>query len=210
MIRIALTGPSGAGKGYAAKLLEKRGIAVLDTDSVVHGLYAEGDLPIRISEMFGEQVLSPDGSVNRKALGKIVFQDKEALSALNRVVHEAVKRKTELWLRKQQKGGAEMAAVDAPQLFEAGMQGDFDLVVSVIADDEVRLLRICQRDGIEREQALLRMKNQMSAEQYSRKSQVTIVNNGTEDLVAQIDKLINYIMIQYKEDFENGRKRSEE
>ena len=103
-----------------------------------------------------------------------------------------------------------MAAVDAPQLFEADMQGDFDLVVSVIADDEVRLLRICQRDGIEREQALLRMKNQMSAEQYSRKSQVTIVNNGTEDLVAQIDKLINYIMIQYKEDFENGRKRSEE
>ena len=205
MIRIALTGPSGAGKGYVGKLLAEKGLAVLDTDRLVHALYAGGALPLQIAALFGNEVLAPDGSVARKRLAEIVFSDREALGRLNGVVHAAVKQEVFLWLADREREGYRAAVVDAPQLFEAGMEKDFDSVIVVTAPLACRIERICARDGIERERALERIQNQMSAEDYSRRADYVIVNDGVTDPRKRIDTVINQIF-QYKEDPEMDAK----
>ena len=194
MKRIALTGPSGAGKGHVSKMLCQKNIPILDTDLLVRKLYEQGELPQKISEHFGASVLDKNGSINRKVLAQIVFSNKNALASLNAMVHGTVRNEVKNWLLMQENAGAKYAVVEAPLLFEAGMEGDFDLVVSVVAPRQIRLSRICARDGIECEQALARMQNQMSEEQYSQKSHVTIVNDGIADVACQVDKLINNFM----------------
>lgn len=193
MLRIALTGPSGAGKGYVGKALIQKGIPVLDTDRVVHTLYAGGELPMKIATLFGDSVLNTDGSVARKQLAKIVFSDRSALESLNRLVHAAVKSETEKWLLQCGQNGNKIAVVDAPQLFEAHMEKDFDFVVAVIANEQTRISRICLRDGIDESLALQRIQNQMSDEEYSKRSHFTLINNTDSDLQGQIDELINNI-----------------
>ena len=194
MRKIALTGPSGAGKGYVSAILEKKGYPVLDTDALVHELYRGNDLPQRIAGLFGEQTLFPDGSVDRSVLRQIVFSDPEALRRLNRLVHAVVKNEVALWLEQKRAEGHALAFVDAPQLFEADMQGDFDLTVAVTASDEVRLQRICLRDGIDEETARARMKNQMTAKMYSERCDYTVQNDVNTDPEERIDTLINMIL----------------
>ena len=193
MKRIALTGPSGAGKGYVANMLSQKGIAFLDTDKLVHTLYEGGELPQLLSLQFGDAILSVDGSVNRRELGTIVFSDKQALETLNRIVHKKVKEEVAKWLLQKKSEGVAAALVDAPQLFEAGMEKDFDLVVAVVADSEQRLMRICSRDGIDAERAEMRMRNQKSEDEYRALCDFVIENNVNSDLTKQIYELTKLI-----------------
>ena len=113
MIRIALTGPSGSGKGHVSKIFSSYGIACLDTDSVVHSLYEKGELADRLADLFGKNVLSQNGCVNRKELAKIVFSDSDKLKLLNQTVHAAVKIYVKDWLEQQQNAGASAASARA-------------------------------------------------------------------------------------------------
>jgi dephospho-CoA kinase len=194
MQKIALTGPSGAGKGYVSALLVKKGYPVLDTDALVHTLYQGGVLPLQIAKLFGEDVLTESKSVNRGALREIVFSDPQALKKLNLLVHEVVREKVALWLEQKCLEGHALAFVDAPQLFEANMQGDFDYTVAVTAEEDVRLQRICARDGIDEHTAKQRMKNQMTSEQYRQRCDYTIQNDVNTDPEERIDTLINTIL----------------
>ncbi len=194
MRKIALTGPSGAGKGYVSAILVNKGYPVLDTDVLVHKLYRGGTLPKQLAAVFGENILMADGSVDRAVLRKIVFSDPAALQKLNTLVHAVVREEVALWLKEKEEGGHALAFVDAPQLFEANMQGDFDCTVAVTAKDATRLHRICLRDAIDENTAKQRMKNQMTVEMYRRRCDYTIQNDVNTDLVAQIDTLIKLIL----------------
>jgi dephospho-CoA kinase len=194
--RIALTGPSGAGKGYVATLLCQKGIAYLDTDHLVHTLYQGGKLPDLIAARFGSAVMGEDGSVNRPMLSQIVFSDKQALRDLNAIVHTEVEQQVQVWLKDKESEGYAAALVDAPQLFEAGMEKDFDLVVGVVADKAQRLARICLRDGIDRQRAEMRLRNQKSEDEYRALCDFVITNNVNSDLTKQIDELSKMIFNQ--------------
>ena len=194
MRKIALTGPSGVGKGYVSAILVKKGYPVLDTDALVHALYCGGELPRQIAGVFGKEVLAPDGSVDRAVLREIVFSDSHALKKLNALVHAVVKEKVALWLCEREEEEHILAFVDVPQLFEANMQGDFDCTVAVTASDEMRLQRICARDGMDEHAARLRMKNQMTVEMYRKRCDYTVNNDVNTDLETQIDTLIKTIL----------------
>lgn len=194
MRKIALTGPSGAGKGYVSSILAAKGYPALDTDALVHSLYRGGELPQKIAALFGEEILTADGGVNRVILRGIVFSDSDALHALNALVHGVVKKKVALWLREKENEGHALAFVDAPQLFEANMQGDFDCTVAVLAEDALRLQRICARDGMDETTARQRMKNQMTVQMYRERCDYTVRNDVNTDLEAQIDTLIKTIL----------------
>jgi dephospho-CoA kinase len=190
MLKIALTGPSGAGKGYVSRVLQKKGIGCLDCDKVVHGIYRDDGFAKVVSEALSSDVRSKDGGIDRALLRPLVFSDKERMARLQALIYPEVRKACRAFLQEEEGKGALAAAVDAPQLFEAGFEGDYDLIVSVIAPLETRICRIMARDGIDRSSALLRIENQLSQEEYIARSHEVVVNDGVTDLEEAMDRLL--------------------
>ena len=113
-------------------------------------------------------------------LGEIVYNDPEAMKKLANLVYPPVRQRCLGYLEKAEEVGYSAAAVDAPQLFEAGFEKDYDCILCVTAPEEERLRRIVLRDGISAEQAKLRMKNQKTEEEYRMRSDF-VLNNGADD-----------------------------
>ena len=198
--KLALTGGSGSGKGCAAAALRALGIPTLDTDALVHLFYRGGSLPRQLAEIFGETVLAPDGSVDRAALGQIVFADPEALGRLNGIVHARVRDFADVWMRNHIAAGFPTVAVDAPQLFEAGMAGDFDAVIAVTAPEEDRLRRILARDGITEEKARARLNSQFD-EAFFRENADFILENPDGQPLSELEKQLVAILTELGADY---------
>ena len=147
-IVIGLTGQIGAGKSTVCGFAKKMGIPVINADSIARE----------------EDILFPDGSLNRKLLAKRAFSSKEKTALLNSVTHPYIIGKTKQRIAELSESGADTVIFDAPQLFESGGNKLCDIIAAVTAPEEVRLRRIMERDGITREEALLRMKAQHSEE----------------------------------------------
>lgn len=194
MVRIGLTGGSGSGKGYVTGLLEKRGYPCLDTDKLVHLLYkTDSRLISELTVLFGNDILDINGSVDRTELRKIVFADKKALHLLNKTVHKRVMDYCLLWLDEKESDGCLGAVIDAPQLFEAGMEQFFDFIVSVVCPVEIRVKRIMERDGLSVSDAELRISNQMSDEEYASKSHFVILNDGSLGMEERLSDILEKI-----------------
>ncbi len=187
MNRFALTGPTGCGKGYVCSIIEKKyNFPCLNTDSLVHSMYEnDEDLKSQIVSAFGADVCK-DGKIDRRTLGNIVFADRNKLLTLNSIVHKAVREYCLEWMDKREKEGFAAVFVDAPQLFESGMDKDFDSVICVIASLGVRRQRIMFRDMISLSDAEARIANQMTNEEYLKRSDYIILNEGDDDILHQI------------------------
>lgn len=182
---IGLTGQSGAGKGYVAAKLEQKGFNIIDCDEVVEYLYRnDSDLIDRIRDEFGDGVIR-DGAVDKKALGAVVFADRERLNTLNDIVHPAV-------MEACRRMAKFPCVLDAPQLFEADGRRDCYVVISVLADEETRTERITCRDGITRDEAERRLASQYDEEFFISHSDYVIRNDGG-DVDAQIDEILDKI-----------------
>ena len=190
MLKIALTGPSGSGKGYIGALLTSRGVPVYDTDEAVHRLYADRAFSARLQDALGCDILGENGFIDRRKLGAVVFADENKMQALYALVYPAVRALCRDFLRDAAKNGCRAAAVDAPQLFEAGFEGDYDEIISISAPKRERLARILRRDGIGKEQALLRMAHQMSQRAYNNRATAVIHNGARDDASEQLDRLL--------------------
>ncbi len=192
---IGLTGQSGAGKSTVAKRFEQNGFAVINADELVRKIY-ENDSPClkNISAVFGEDVIKSDGSPDRKLLAQRAFSSKENTDMLNSIVHPFVMAKFLSEVENVVNNGVDTVVYDAPQLFESKSHIICDLVVSVVAHRQMRLERICQRDGISREMAEIRIDAQLSEDFFRKNSNYIIENNGSlEMLVKQTDMLLTEI-----------------
>lgn len=191
MLKIGLCGGSGVGKGYISELLKEYGFPCLDTDLLVHGIYqTDRELIGAIAKEFGETAVSSSGSVDRSILREIVFSDRSALLKLNQLVHQRVEYYCIEWMEEQQKNGAKAAFIDAPQLFEAGMEKDFDYIIAVICPVDERIERIVKRDKISKEGASKRISNQLSDSEYAQKSHFVINNSATGNSGEQLRKIL--------------------
>lgn len=194
MVVIGLTGISGSGKGYVSCLFARRGIPSIDTDGITHSLYKPGgDCVSALAGQFGEVILRTDGSVDRAKLAEIVFSDPEKLAWLNKIVHRFVLDEVRRQISAYAAKGIGIVLVDAPQLFESGFDRECQYTLAVEADPEIRIERICKRDGRTREQALKRIQNQYEDAFFRQHCDFVIRNNGTEDLEAEIDKILSAI-----------------
>ena len=185
---VGLTGGTGAGKSTVAALFAQKGWTVVDFDRISRDVCGAGSPCLtELTAAFGQEILLPDGSLNRKRLGKMVFGDPEALRILNEITHKYI-----IEAAREIVAGGGNILLDAPLLFEAGLDTWCDKIVCVTADDAVRLDRIMARDGISREAALARMGSQRTQAELMQKSDVTIENNGgalTEQFAAALVKL---------------------
>lgn len=196
---IGLTGQSGAGKGTVASIFEKYAIPHIDCDKVYHSLLtSNSDCTKALADEFGAEILSRDGSVDRKRLGTAVFCGEghaERLEVLNRITHKFVLDECRKILADFESQGKSAAVVDAPTLFESGFDKECDVIISVVAPLDIRLGRITERDRITREKALERFSAQKSEDFFRKHSDFIIENTGgTEELDTAIQKIIREIL----------------
>lgn len=186
MYKVGLTGGIGSGKSTVAELMRDRGIAVYDSDSRAKALMA-GDEALRqalIAE-FGAECYTAEG-LNRPWLAQRVFSNEAELARLNAIVHPAVMRDFATWAEAQE---GNYVVLESAILLEAGLEGYVDVVVAVMAPQELRLERAMQRDGASREQIEERMRNQMSDEERTDRAKYAIVNIDLEELEEDVEQL---------------------
>ncbi|MBO5931071.1 MAG: dephospho-CoA kinase [Clostridia bacterium] len=192
MLVIGLTGPTGAGKGAVATIFEGYGIPVINADRVYHELITPPSSCLQeLVEIFGKEILLPDGSLNRRALASIVFSNPAAREKLNTVTHRYVMEEIRTRMERLRREEVPVAALDAPQLFEAGAHKACGAVVSVLAERQTRLERIVARDNITPEAAMRRILAQKSDEFFKTHSDYIIENNGNIELLTpQVHRIL--------------------
>ncbi|MFD4654454.1 dephospho-CoA kinase [Kitasatospora sp. NPDC058444] len=189
MLKIGLTGGIGAGKSEVSRLFAARGAVIVDSDVIAREVVAPGtDGLAAVVAEFGPQVLREDGTLDRPALGAVVFADPERLKALNAIVHPLVRdRAAEL-----EAAAAPDAVVvhDVPLLAENHLAPLYDLVVVVDAADEVRVDRLVRLRGMAEEEARARMAAQATREERLAIANLVIDNGGgLAELEARVDEV---------------------
>ena len=179
---IGLTGPSGAGKTTLCKIADGFGIKSIDTDAVYHSLLVPPSqcLDELVAE-FGDIILRPDGKLDRHVLASIVFdendKDKAKLARLGEITHKYVLEKARKIIKSADSRGEKAIIVDAPALYESGFDKECDFVICLLADPDLRLHRIVDRDSISVEMAFARLGGQKEDVFYSGRADYTITND---------------------------------
>ena len=177
-----LTGNLGAGKSTAAKMFRRAGIPVIDADLISRKVMAPGGRAYTdIVLEFGAGILLPDGRIDRKKLGEIVFADPARRKRLEAITHPAILEATTEYLKKLSEKGCRAAMIEAALIHEAGMKKAFEAIVYVRCDEETQLGRVMARDVVSRDEALSRIRAQMNAELKALESDYIIDNSGNLD-----------------------------
>ncbi len=189
---VGLTGGTGTGKTLISEYFKDFGFEVIDYDKITREIYLKGsDCLNEIVCAFGEDILTNEGELERRKLGSIVFASKEKLDILNNIVYKYILEKTKNQIEEAKD---KKLLLDAPTLFEAGLEKECDYVVGVIADKNLRLQRICQRDGLDREDAENRISSQKNDEFFRQNCHFIIENSGNlEELKIKTEKIIRSI-----------------
>ncbi|WP_372631023.1 dephospho-CoA kinase [Cohnella sp.] len=180
-MNIGLTGGIATGKSTVAKLLAERGANLIDLDKVAREVVEPGQPALlAIAERFGQAVLKPDGSLDRKKLGAVVFSDPEERKALEAITHPAIRAvMKERMARYETEEPDRPVVVDVPLLYESKLEGYFEQVMVVYVPRETQLRRLIERDGLTPEEAGKRLAAQMDIEEKKRRADVLIDNSGT-------------------------------
>jgi len=192
MFKIGLTGGIATGKSYVLSVLSELGCDVIDADTVAHRVIEPGrPAYLDIINCFGRDILNEDGSINRAALGAIVFGGKNAREKLNAIVHPRVYEAQAEWFEQvARRDPGAIAVVDAALMIETGSYRRFDKVIVVYCDPELQLRRLTERNGFTREQAQTRISAQMPSEEKLKYADYSInTSAGFEDTRRQVEKI---------------------
>lgn len=189
---IGITGSSGAGKTTLSGILNKReNVEVIDADKVAKQMAVPGNEYLQeIEKTFGKSVLFDDGNLNRKALAGKIYNDDKARNLLNELTFKYVANEILERIKKINNSKIEIVIIDAPLLFEAKLEKNCDFVVSLIADEELKIKRICKRDNIDKITAQKRLKIQHDNDYYIKKSDYVIYNSEDCNLEKEIEKIL--------------------
>jgi dephospho-CoA kinase len=186
MIVIGLTGGVATGKTTTADLFRERGIAVHDADATVHGLMAVGGQAVdQICALFGSQVLTPDNSIDRQKLGKMVFQNPEERRQLEEILHPLVAKDRNTFIAQADATGASMVVLDVPLLFETGGHNLCDKVIVTSAPPEVQSKRAMLRPGMTADRINGILNSQMPLAEKIRQADLVLHTENGIDHVRQ-------------------------
>ncbi|MBQ2695797.1 MAG: dephospho-CoA kinase [Clostridia bacterium] len=185
---LGLTGGSGCGKSLAASFLKKHGAEIIDADKIAREILEPGKPALKeIVEAFGG-VLLPDGSLNRKKLGNLVFSDEDSLHRLNAITHTYIIDEIKKAVNASQNS---FIVIDAPLLLECGLDSLCTACVCVLADKELRKARIMTRDNLTEQEAENRIASQKDDGYYKSRCKFFIENNGD---AASLEQSITHIL----------------
>ena len=189
---IGLTGSIACGKSTVSKELIRQGFPVIDGDLLARELTAPGGAAVNdIRSAFGDRYILPDGSMDRQAMGKLVFSDPLARNRLDHVMAPYLRDATVERIEQCRAQGAKLCFLDMPLLFEKGYDRYCDAVWCVWLPEDIQLQRLMERDGYTREESLSRMRAVMSSDEKANRSSVIIDNSGTrEETLRFVDELL--------------------
>jgi dephospho-CoA kinase len=181
MIVAGLTGGIGTGKSTVAAVFAEAGAVIIDADEIARDVVAKGRPAwCRIVAHFGRDVLLPDGGIDRKKLGAIIFNDARQKAHLDRIVHPHVMAETEQQLTEIERVQPQAVVIlDVPLLIEAGMDRDLEEVIVVYTPEAVQLKRLMRRDRLTAAEGLSRIRSQMPIEEKKMRATVVIDNSAS-------------------------------
>ena len=192
---VGLTGQTGAGKTTVSGYLINQGYRVIDADIVARHVVAKGGECIaELAAHFGEEIMLPDKTLDRRKMGDLIFSDKEKRILFNKIIFPYIQREILGEVTRMRADGAPIIFLDAPTLFESGIHKNCDKIISVIAPEKTRLARIMARDNLTQERAMSRIRAQQNDEFYTARSDYVITNQGDlGELRDQLDSAIDKI-----------------
>jgi dephospho-CoA kinase len=199
MLHVGLTGNIASGKSHTALIFAELGAHIIDADLVAHQLLSFGTGTYHaIIHAFGEQILAPNGDIDRKKLGQIVFFDEEQRKTLNRLTHqdvgaEILRRIFEL----EHSFSSGIIIVDAALMVETGSYKMYDRLIVVTCDRSLQIARLMSRDQLDEEAAIARMNSQLPIEQKLKLADYTVDTSGTlKQTHDQVEAIYRDLLVQ--------------
>ncbi|MUP38078.1 dephospho-CoA kinase [Labilibaculum euxinus] len=187
MLKIGLTGGIGSGKSIVGRAFEMMGIPIYVADNEAKRLMvSDAELQNLLVSRFGDQIYDSNFNLNRELLAEIVFNDSEALKDINSIVHPAVRKDFIRWC--EQHSQTPYVIQESAIIFDSGLYKNFDKIITVAAEDEIRIQRVMERDSISRELIVERMRSQLPESVRIEKADFVIYNN-TELILPQIERI---------------------
>ena len=198
MIVVGLTGGVATGKSTVAKMFKQCGAVVIDADELAREV-VKPDKPAwrQVVKMFGETVLNPDRTLNRRELGAVVFGNRTKLRQLEHIIHPRVAREqARLTKQAAQKNPHAVVIYDVPLLFEVGIDKRVDKIIVITADLETQIARLKKRNGLSRAEALRRIRSQMPlAKKIQRTDHVLYGTLSRTSLRRQVGQLLKSLRL---------------
>jgi dephospho-CoA kinase len=188
---IGLTGGIATGKSSVARFFQERGAVVIDADQLARYAVEPGSRGLeRVVELFGHDILTPDGLLDRKQLASLVFADPGKRILLEGILHPEIKKLAEAQITYAAECGQRVAFYMAPLLIEAGVTDRVDEIWVVTVRPEVQLERLMRRDGIDRSEASQMIASQMPLAEKEKFGSIVIDNSGTpEETASQLAEI---------------------
>lgn len=193
MLKVAITGGIGSGKSLVCQVFKTLGIPIFNADDTSNQL-VENNLELKASiiELFGKEAYI-NGNYNRKFIGNIVFSNPEKLQLLNDLIHPLAIQAAKQWFEEQH---APYAIKEAAILFESNAQQDIDIVIGITAPEAVRIERVMQRTGYNKEEVIKRIALQMPDEEKMAKCDYVIQNDNKTAILPQLLRIHEALMIK--------------
>ncbi|RKD23794.1 dephospho-CoA kinase [Ammoniphilus oxalaticus] len=192
---VGLTGSIACGKTTVANMFKEMGCPIVDADLVAREVVMPGERGLQlVSERFGADVLAEDGTLNRKALGKIIFDEPAARADLNAILHPLIRQRMQEKKEEALQSDSPFVIMDIPLLYENEHETTVDYVVVVYIPEHVQLDRLMQRDGFSAQEAKKRIASQMDIEEKRKRADYVIDNDGSlENTRRQVEKIFNQL-----------------
>ncbi|MGE6488190.1 dephospho-CoA kinase [Paenisporosarcina sp. NPDC076898] len=189
---IGLTGSIASGKSTISAMLKEKGYPIIDADLVARLVVEPGTSTLsEIEHVFGDQVMNKDGTLNREALGQLIFHEPAKRKQLNDLMHPAIRaemlrQRDELFER-----GEETLIMDIPLLFESHLQHFVDKILVVSVTEEMQLQRLMQRNSLSEEESKARIRSQLPISEKEKGADAVIYNNGSiEQSKVQLERIL--------------------
>lgn len=191
MIKIAITGGIGSGKSFVCRLLEDMCIPIYSADNEAKRLTAsDAGIRERLVSLLGEEVYK-GGVLNKPLLASYLFSHQAHVLQVNSIIHPRVREDFAAWAKLR--NGYEIVGMESAILYESGFQDMVDVVIMVYAPETLRIRRVMARDGASEEQIRARMAAQMNDEEKLRLADFTVVNDGMQPLMPQLNRIVEQL-----------------
>ena len=189
---IGVTGGIGSGKTTIINYIKQKGFAVYIADEAGKKIMQNTNVINQVNKLFNNEVLLPDGMLDRSKISKIVFNNKELLEKLNNIVHPAVGKDFDTFLEKN--NSEKLIFKETALLFEAGLYKTCDATILITAPLDVRIKRVMLRDKVSKEEVLKRVKNQMLDEDKAKLATYIVENIDLQTAFKKIDVIIQKLL----------------